>query len=115
MLGDSLQGFHIIKCVSTQDDCFTGRYLQQIFESESDGHSILYKETKEQDKFMYYSLVSELFGCSEIHDKGLSFPVFSVDKCELDEILITSILTLGDSTFFLLFWAVISSNGLYLV
>ena len=103
MLGDSLQGFHIVKCVSTQDDCFTGRYLQQIFESESDGRSILYKETTEQDKFMYYQLVSELFGCSEIHDKGLSFPVYSVDTCELDEILITSILTLIDSTFFLLF------------
>ena len=89
MLGDSLQGFYIVKCLSSQDDCFTGRYLQQIFESESDGRCILYKETKEKDKFMYNSLVYELFGCSEIHDKGLSFPVFSVDKCELDEILIT--------------------------
>ena len=89
MLGDSLKGFYVVQCVSSEDDCFTGIYLQHIFESESDGGHILFKETKEKDKFSYDSLMSELFGSNEINETSVSFPVISVDKSELDEILIT--------------------------
>ena len=89
MLGDSLPGFYVVKCLSSEVDDFTGRYMQQIFESESNGQYIIYKETKEKDKFMYTSLVSELHGVSEIKDQNVSFTVYSVDKSDIDDILLT--------------------------
>ena len=89
VLGDSLQGFYIVKCLSAHDDHFTGKYLCQIFEGEADGQQLLFKESKDKDRFHYSSLVSEIFGSFEVHEKNVGFPVFSVGKTELDEILVT--------------------------
>ena len=33
--------------------------------------------------------MSEIFGSFEVHEKNVGFPVFSVGKTELDEILVT--------------------------
>ena len=89
VLGDSFEGYYLVRCLSSHEDYFCGKYMCCCTEA-AEGENVLFKETVERDNFMYSSLVSELFIVTEVSQKKNSrYTVFSVDKMELNDILIT--------------------------
>ena len=83
VLGDSLEGYYIVKCVSTQDLTFSGKYLMLY---ETLPSNLVFKETKNRDTFYKNSVLDEV---SVVHDFAKSVTQFLVSKVAMDDILLT--------------------------
>ena len=83
VLGDSLEGYYIVKCASTQDSTFSGKYLMLYDTLPS---NLVFKETKNRDTFYKNSVLAEV---SVVHDFAKSMTQFLVSKVAMDDILLT--------------------------
>ena len=86
VLGDSLQGYYIVKCLTCGDEYFHGKYMSTRSESAQSNRVIL-KETQSKDKFALESIVSEIIVITEVNDKNVAR--LSIEKEELSDILVT--------------------------
>ena len=88
VLGDSLLGYYLVKCLVTNvlDASFSGKYIS--LSSEKFPDKIMFRETKETDTFKTTTIVSELSVSVEVIGEKQARR-FSVNKVELDEILMT--------------------------
>ena len=82
VLGDSLDGYYVVKCLSVIDDTFSGCYLKQVSSFESE---LTYKLTKHNDIFLTRSVISELTIVPNVFNNTATFVVKKVD---LDSILL---------------------------
>ena len=80
ILGDSLEGYYVIKCSSLLEDTITGHYLKQITSSNTE---LTFKETKHVDKFFIRSVLSELLNVPDSTKTS-----YLAQKVDLDEILL---------------------------
>ena len=71
VLGDSIEGYYLVRCMSSHEDYFSGKYMCCYTEA-AEVENVLFKETVERDNFMYSSLVSELFIVTEVSQKSNS-------------------------------------------
>ena len=88
VLGDSVEGYYLVKCISNHLEHFLGKYL--LLCSEIDPHdsdTVVFKETRENDSFEFESIVSEVLIVREISEKKKT--TFVIDKEELNDILVT--------------------------
>ena len=84
VLGDSLDGYYLVKCLSTDGKTFVGKYFTLTHEKFP--QKVSFRETQESDKFFLRTIVSEVSVSKEMVKKTYRF---SVNKSELDEILLT--------------------------
>ena len=85
VLGDSLDGYYLVKCSSSNLETFSGKYL--ALSSETLPGKIMYRETQDSDNFDSGTIVSEVSVSAEVLGKNTRR--FSVNKEELDDILMT--------------------------
>ena len=91
VLGDSLEGYYLVKCLSTNGDIFSGKYFALSSETFSD--KVMFRESQESDTFNKGTIVSEVSVFAEM--LGKKPRLFAVNKRELDDVLLT-ISELGD-------------------
>ena len=85
ILGDSLEGYYLVKCLSIGGETFYGKYLavsNEILEEK-----VVYREMSDCDTFQVRTIVTELNIKKETFGKK-TFRL-SVLKSELDEVLLT--------------------------
>ena len=85
ILGGSLEGYYLVKCLSIDGETFYGKYLAVSGETLKD--KIVYRELNNCDTFQVRTIVVELSIKKEIFGKKTSR--LSVLKSELDEVLLT--------------------------
>ena len=86
ILGDCVEGYYIVKCLSSNGDSMTGRYLTQVPGTVFDT-ICAFQETRnsKSDIFRLESIFSEVFAVNEVVFQKKSR--FSIEKEELDDIL----------------------------
>ena len=82
-LGDSSQGYYIVKSLTALEETFSGKYLKQTPDLEPT--KIVFKETKDTDTFCINSIVAELI----VQDVSKNTTRFVANKVDLDDILMT--------------------------
>ena len=70
VLGDSLQGYYLVKCLSNNLDSFSGKYL--VLSGETLIEKAVFKETSETDTFNVRTVVSEVSVSAEAIDGKLN-------------------------------------------
>ena len=55
ILGDSISGYYLVQCLSTDADSFSGKYHSLSYESSQD-KTVIFKDTAEKDIFYNKSL-----------------------------------------------------------
>jgi hypothetical protein len=91
ILGDSLEGYYLVKCLSTNADTFSGTYFE--LSSEKVPNKVIFSDTHKGDTFYKRTVVSQISVTRVSFDKRTS--LLAVDKNELDDILLT-ISEMGD-------------------
>ena len=88
VLGDCLLGYYLVKCLSSDEDHFYGKYLSICSESVQSAPSnmVIFKETNEKDNFDFESLLSEVLVMTEVVNKKRTR--FAIDKEDLNDILV---------------------------
>ena len=84
ILGDCVEGYYLVKCLSSNGDSMTGRYLTQVPGTVFDT-ICAFQETRNSDIFRMESILSEVFVINEVVFQKKSR--FSIEKEELDDIL----------------------------
>lgn len=84
VLGDSVEGYYVVKCMAALDKTFSGKYLKLT--NDFVQNMIVFKETKESDGFDTNSVVAEL---TVVHDFSKSVTRFFATKSDMDDILMT--------------------------
>ena len=84
VLGDNLEGYYLVKCLSTTLDSFDGKYLKLSSEIIQD--KVIFRETQACDTFFKRTIVSHIFVTRESAGRKSNF---IVNKQDLDEILLT--------------------------
>ena len=92
ILGDSVEGYYLVKCLSSESDTFCGRYLKQDVGSLTESE-VIFHETRVSDTFRVESILSEVLIVTET--KLQNKIQFSIYKEELNDVL-ASISELND-------------------
>ena len=85
VLGDSVQGYYLVKCLLSNLDSFDAKYLSLCSESALPD-VVLFKETRETDTFHVKTLVDEVHLVTKVLSNKAAR--LSVNKKELDDILV---------------------------
>ena len=85
ILGDSLEGYYLVKCLSIHADTFSGTYFE--LSSEKFPNKVIFSDTHKSDTFYKRTAVSQISVTRDDFDKRTS--LVAVDKNELDDILLT--------------------------
>ena len=86
ILGDCVEGYYLVKCLSSSEDSFQGRYLTKIPGLVQDT-TVDFQESSKCDTFYKESILSEVLVFTEILVKKKTG--FSIDKAEFSDILAT--------------------------
>ena len=86
VLGDSIEGYYFVRCLSCSEAIFQGKYLA-ICSQNVPSSNIILRETREKDMFNFGSLVSEINIVTEFLDKNVT--KYFIEKEELSDILVT--------------------------
>ena len=86
VLGDSIEGYYIVKCLSCSDGNFQGKYLAICSQNETNSKIIL-RETRERDTFYFGSVISEISIVTQVPDKNVAS--YFIEKEDLNDILVT--------------------------
>ena len=83
ILGDSFEGYYVVKCTETFEDTFSGKYFKEVPDLIID--QMAFKQMKDADIFFTNCIVAEL---EVIIDEQKNMTKFLATKFEMDEILI---------------------------
>ena len=86
ILGDCVEGYYLVKCLSSSEDSFRGRYLTKSPGVVQDT-TVEFQESSKCDTFYKESILSEVLVSTEILVKKKTG--FSIDKAEFSDILAT--------------------------